>query len=129
MKKAIETNNAPGAIGPYSQGVTVGDFVYVSGQIPMNPSTGELRESDIELQTAQSLDNIKAILEAINLTMDHIIKVNVSLKDMNQFALMNGVYATYFTEPYPARAAVEVARLPKDALIEIEVIAYKKNND
>lgn len=129
MKKAIETNNAPGAIGPYSQGVTVGDFVYVSGQIPMNPSTGELRESDIELQTAQSLDNIKAILEAINLTMDHIIKVNVSLKDMNQFAFMNDVYATYFTEPYPARAAVEVARLPKDALIEIEVIAYKKNND
>lgn len=125
MKKAIKTDQAPAAIGPYSQAVVAGDFVYVAGQIPINPQTGAFAGEDIVSQATQSLNNIRAILLEAGLTMDDIVKVNVSMKDMNMFGAMNEVYGTFFQEPYPARAAVEVARLPKDALIEIEAIAYK----
>ncbi|MDC7219105.1 MAG: RidA family protein [Spirochaetales bacterium] len=125
MKKAIATKNAPGAIGPYSQGTLSGDLVFVSGQIPLNPATGELAGEDIKTQTEQSLKNVKAVLEAAGCTMADVLKSSVFLKDMNMFADMNGVYSSFFEEPYPARAAVEVARLPKDVLVEIEVIARK----
>ncbi|MGG5461573.1 RidA family protein [Clostridium sp. B9] len=124
-KKIIKTDKAPGAIGPYSQGVIVGDFVYTSGQIPLNPKTGEMAVS-IEEQTTQSLENVKAILEAAGTSMNNVIKATVFLSDINDFARMNEVYATYFTENKPARSAVEVAKLPKDAKIEIEVIATLK---
>ncbi|MDJ8949359.1 MAG: RidA family protein [Clostridium perfringens] len=124
-KEIIKTNKAPGAIGPYSQGIKIGDFVYTSGQIPLNPETGVMAGS-IEEQTAQSLENVKAILEAAGTSMDKVIKTTVFLSDMNDFVRMNEVYATYFTENKPARSAVEVAKLPKDAKIEIEVIATLK---
>ncbi|MDM0446394.1 RidA family protein [Clostridium perfringens] len=124
-KEIIKTNKAPGAIGPYSQGIKIGDFVYTSGQIPLNPETGVMAGS-IEEQTAQSLENIKAILEAAGTSMDKVIKTTVFLSDMNDFVRMNEVYATYFTENQPARSAVEVTKLPKDAKIEIEVIATLK---
>ena len=120
-KEIIKTNKAPGAIGPYSQGIKIGDFVSTSGQIPLNPETGAIEE-----QTAQSLENVKAILEAAGTSMDKVIKTTVFLSDMNDFVRMNEVYATYFTENQPARSAVEVAKLPKDAKIEIEVIATLK---
>ena len=124
-KEIIKTNKAPGAIGPYSQGIKIGDFVYTSGQIPLNPETGVMAGS-FEEQTAQSLENIKAILEAAGTSMDKVIKTTVFLSDMNDFVRMNEVYATYFTENQPARCAVEVAKLPKAAKIEIEVIATLK---
>lgn len=127
MKNAISTNNAPGAIGPYSQAVKMGDFLFVSGQLPINPSTNEMPESVAE-QTKQSLENVKAILEAVGSDLQHVLKTTVFLKDMNTFTKMNEVYQSYFTENYPARSAVEVARLPKEALVEIEVIACVPNN-
>jgi 2-iminobutanoate/2-iminopropanoate deaminase len=124
-KKVIATTNAPGAIGPYSQARLVGDLLITSGQLPLDPATGAFPEG-IEAQTRQSLTNVKAIVEAAGLTMDDVVKTTVFLKDMNDFGAMNGVYAEFFTEgKYPARSAVEVARLPKDALVEIEVIAAK----
>ena len=124
-KKIIATTNAPGAIGPYSQAQVIGDLVITSGQLPLDPATGTF-PADIEGQTRQSLTNVKAIIEASGLTMDNVVKTTVFLSDMNNFAAMNGVYAEFFTEgKYPARSAVEVARLPKDALVEIEVIASK----
>lgn len=122
MKKIISTENAPGAIGPYSQGVQAGNLLFISGQLPIDPKTSAFAGDDIVSQTKQSLTNIKAIAEAAGSTMDDVIKVNIFLKDMNHFAEMNGVYGEFFTSNYPARAAVEVARLPKDALIEIEAI-------
>lgn len=124
-KQIIKTDKAPGAIGPYSQGIIIGELVYTSGQIPLNPKTGEMAES-IEEQTAQSLENIKAILEEAGTSMNNVIKTTVFLDDMNNFSRMNEVYGTYFTENKPARSAVQVARLPKDAKIEIEVIATLK---
>ncbi|MED3888746.1 RidA family protein [Peribacillus frigoritolerans] len=127
MKNAISTNNAPGAIGPYSQAVKMGDFLFVSGQLPINPSTNEMPESVAE-QTKQSLENVKAILEGAGSDLQHVLKTTVFLKDMNTFTKMNEVYQSYFTENYPARSAVEVARLPKEALVEIEVIACVPNN-
>ncbi|AMM91463.1 RidA family protein [Peribacillus sp. SIMBA_075] len=127
MKNAISTNNAPSAIGPYSQAVKMGDFLFVSGQLPINPSTNEMPESVAE-QTKQSLENVKAILEAAGSDLQHVLKTTVFLKDMNTFTKMNEVYQSYFTENYPARSAVEVARLPKEALVEIEVIACVPNN-
>ncbi|MDM5291939.1 RidA family protein [Peribacillus simplex] len=127
MKNAISTNNAPSAIGPYSQAVKMGDFLFVSGQLPINPSTNEMPESVAE-QTKQSLENVKAILEAAGSDLQHVLKTTVFLKDMNTFTKMNEVYESYFTENYPARSAVEVARLPKEALVEIEVIACVPNN-
>lgn len=124
-KKIIATTNAPGAIGPYSQGQVIGDLVITSGQLPIDIATGAFPEG-IEAQTRQSLTNVKAIIEAAGLTMDNVVKTTVFLSDMNNFAAMNGVYAEFFSEgKYPARSAVEVARLPKDALVEIEVIAAK----
>lgn len=124
MKKVIVTDKAPGAIGPYSQGINVGDMFFFSGQIPVNPATGEMPEG-IEAQVTQSLDNVKALLESQGMDFSNVIKTTVFLADMNDFATMNGIYATYFVEPYPARSAVQVAKLPKGALVEIEVIAHK----
>lgn len=123
-KKAISTNNAPGAIGPYSQAINVGDFIYTSGQLPINVATGVMPES-IEEQTRQSLENVKAIVEAAGSSMDKVVKTTVFLQDMNDFVKMNEVYSTFFAQPYPARSAVQVARLPKDAKVEIEVIAIR----
>ena len=124
-KAIISTSNAPAAIGPYSQAIDLGNMVITSGQLPIDPATGAFPEG-IKAQTNQSLSNVKAILEAAGLTMDSVVKTTVFLSDMNNFAAMNEVYATFFSEGnYPARSAVEVARLPKDALVEIEVIATK----
>ena len=125
MKNVISTANAPAAIGPYSQAIDLGNMVITSGQLPIDPATGAVPEG-IQAQTKQSLTNVKSILEAAGLTMDAVVKTTVFLSDMNNFGAMNEVYATFFTEGgYPARSAVEVARLPKDALVEIEVIAVK----
>lgn len=122
MNIAISTNKAPAAIGPYSQGVKAGNMVITSGQLPIDPATGAFPEG-IEAQTRQSLENCKSVLEAAGMTMDQVVKTTVFLSDMNNFAAMNGVYATFFTGTCPARSAVQVARLPKDAMIEIECIA------
>ena len=123
-REVIHTNNAPGAIGPYSQGIIVGDFVYTSGQIPINPATGVM-ESDIKLATKQSMENIKAILEEAGTSLENVVKTSIFLKDLNDFAAVNEVYGTYFTENPPARSCVQEAKLPKDAVIEIEAIAIK----
>lgn len=122
MKTVIKTKKAPGAIGPYSQGIFVGNMIFTSGQIPINADTGEIPEG-ITNQTRQSLENVKAILEEAGSNMSKIIKATVFLSDMENFSAMNEVYATFFTGDFPARSAVEVARLPKDVLVEIEVIA------
>ena len=125
MKKSILTANAPAAIGPYSQAIEAGELIFTSGQIPLNPQTGEM-STDISECTRQSLENIKAILEAAGSDMSKVIKTSVFLADMNDFAEMNKVYAGYFTQGVlPARSAVQVARLPKDARVEIEAIAHK----
>lgn len=124
MKKVISTTAAPGAIGPYSQAIDTGSMVYASGQIPLNPETGEIPEG-ITAQTKQSLANVKAILAAAGLSVDNVVKTTVFLADMNDFAAMNEVYGATFTEPYPARSAVAVKTLPKNVLVEIEVIAIR----
>ena len=124
--KVISTEKAPAAIGPYSQGIQVGNLVYTSGQLPIDPATGVFAEGGIKGQTRQSLTNVKAILEEAGLTMSNVVKTTVFMGDMNDFADMNGVYAEFFTEPYPARSAVAVKTLPKGALVEIEVIAEAK---
>ena len=121
--KAISTTKAPAAIGPYSQAIKVGNLVYTSGQIPIDPATGSFVEGGIKEQTRQSLNNIKAILEETGLTMGNVVKTTVFMADMNDFADMNAVYAEFFAEPYPARSAVAVKTLPKGALVEIEVVA------
>lgn len=126
MKEIINTENAPGAIGPYSQAVKTGNLMFISGQLPIDPKTSAFAGDDIVSQTKQSLTNIKAIVEAAGSTMDDVVKVNIFLKDMNHFADMNAVYGEFFTANYPARAAVEVARLPKDALVEIEAVVEVK---
>ncbi len=123
MKKVISTTKAPAAIGPYSQAIQVGNLVYTSGQIPIDPATGQFVEGGIKNQTRQSLLNVKAILEEVGLTMGDVVKTTVFVADMNDFADMNAVYAEFFAEPYPARSAVAVKTLPKGALVEIEVIA------
>jgi len=123
MKKAISTTKAPAAIGPYSQAIKVGNLVYTSGQIPIDPATGNFVEGGIKEQTRQSLTNIKAILGEVGLSMSNVVKTTVFLADMNDFADMNAVYAEFFAEPYPARSAVAVKNLPKGALVEIEVVA------
>ncbi|MBO5520202.1 MAG: RidA family protein [Eubacterium sp.] len=122
-KTAIHTEQAPAAIGPYSQGIKAGNTVYVSGQIPIDPATGEFAGEDIAAQTRQSLTNIREILKAGGADMSHVVKTTVLLKDIADFAAMNEVYAEFFTEPYPARAAFQSAALPKGALVEIEAIA------
>lgn len=124
MKKVIATTNAPGAIGPYSQAIDMGAMVFISGQIPVNPATGEIPEG-IRAQAAQSLANVKAILAEAGLTVDNVVKTTVFLADMSMFADMNEVYAQTFTAPYPARSAVAVKELPKQVLVEIEVIAVR----
>lgn len=124
MKQVIRTEKAPAAIGPYSQGVQAGGLVITSGQLPIDPATGVFPEG-IEAQTRQSLENCKAVLAAAGVSMEQILKTTVFLSDMNHFAAMNGVYASFFEGDCPARSAVEVARLPKDALVEIECIAAK----
>lgn len=121
-KEVILTTNAPAAIGPYSQGIKVGDMVYTSGQIPVNPATGEI-VTEIKAATKQSLENVKAVLEQAGSSLEKVFKTTVFIKDMNDFAAVNEVYAQYFTGDAPARSCVEVARLPKDVLIEIEAIA------
>ena len=125
-KNIIATTNAPAAIGPYSQAIDCGSLLITSGQIPIDPATGNLVEGDITAQTPQSLTNVKAILEAAGLTMDNVAKTTVFLAHMSDFAAMNAVYAEFFTEGnYPARSAVEVGALPKGALVEIETICLK----
>ena len=126
IKNIIATTNAPAAIGPYSQAVCVGGLVFLSGQLAIDPATGNLVEGGITAQTRQSLTNVKAVVEAAGLTMDHVAKTTVFLQNMADFAAMNAVYAEFFTEGnYPARSAVEVGALPKGALVEIETICIK----
>ena len=125
MKTIVNTKKAPSAIGPYSQGVNIGDLVFFSGQIPLNPETGEMVENDIKVQTKQSLENVKALLADQGLDFSNVVKTTVFLDNMDDFAAMNEVYAEYFVAPYPARSAVAVDKLPKGALVEVEVIAYK----
>ena len=124
--KVLATDKAPAAIGPYSQAVRCGDFVYVSGQLPIDPATGAFAGEGIADQTRQSLTNIKSILESEGLSMANVVKTTVLLKNISDFGAMNEVYATFFTGACPARAAFEVAALPKDALIEIDAVAYCK---
>ena len=122
-RSIISTQNAPAAIGPYSQAVKANGFVFVSGQLPINPETGIFPEGGVKEQTRQSLKNLQAILEADNLSFSDVVRTGVFLKDMEDFAAMNEVYGEFFTEKFPARVCVEVARLPKDARVEIEVTA------
>lgn len=125
MKKVISTDKAPKAIGPYSQAIEFNNMVYTSGVIPVNPETNELVTGSIELQAEQAIKNLAALLVEAGSSVDNVIKTTVFIKDMNDFAKVNEIYATYFTKECPARSCVEVARLPKDVLIEIEAIAYK----
>ena len=125
MRKIVSTKAAPAAIGPYSQGNIFGNLLFTSGQVPLDPETGAIEGSTIEEQTEQVFKNVKAILEEAGSSFDKVLKTTVFIKDMNDFAAMNAIYAKYFTEgSYPSRSAVEVARLPKDVLVEIETIAY-----
>ena len=123
MKNAVITDRGPKPIGPYSQAIKANGFVYLSGQVALEPKTGEMVGSDIRQQTERVLENIKGILEAAGVNLHHVIKTTVFLKDMNDFPAMNEVYALYFTSAPPARSTVQVSRLPKDSLVEIEVIA------
>ena len=127
-KQAIQTSNAPAAIGPYSQAIRAGDTIYVSGQLPIDPGTGKFAGEDIASQTKQSLENIRGVLTAADANMTDIVKTTVFLKDMSEFSAMNKVYEEYFTEKCPARAAVQVAKLPKDARVEIEAIAVVRHS-
>lgn len=125
MRKIVSTTAAPAAIGPYSQANIFGNLIFTSGQVPLIPGTGEIVAGGIEEQTEQALKNVKAILEEAGSSMDKVLKTTVFLKNMDDFARINGVYATFFTEgSFPSRSAVEVARLPKDVLVEVEAIAY-----
>lgn len=123
--KAISTTKAPAAIGPYSQAIEVGNLVFCSGQIPIVPETGNIVEGGIEEQAHQALKNVSNLLEAAGLSMKDVVKTSVFLADMGDFATVNGIYAQYFSEPYPARSAVAVKTLPKNVMIEVEVIAEK----
>ena len=124
MKEIISTPNAPAAIGPYSQAIKAGNLLFISGQVPLDPATGEVVEGDITVQTRRVLDNVKAILTEAGADFSNVVKTTVFLKDMNDFVPMNRVYAEYYPENCPARSAVQVARLPKDVSVEIETIAY-----
>jgi 2-iminobutanoate/2-iminopropanoate deaminase len=123
VRQAVSTGSAPKAIGPYSQGVRAGSLLFVSGQVPIDPATGQIISGDISAQTHRVFQNIGEILKAGGASFDHVVRTTVFLADMNDFAAMNEAYATYFTAPAPARATVEVSRLPKDARVEIDVIA------
>lgn len=124
-KIIINTENAPSAIGPYSQAVWAGDILFTSGQIALNPESGHMENENVTTETHRVMKNISAILFSANLTFDHIIKATIFIKDMNDFGVINEVYSSYLSQPYPARETVEVARLPKDARIEISIIAKK----
>lgn len=124
MKSVVRTDAAPAAVGPYSQGIRVGNLLFVSGQLPLDPATGTFVEGGIEEQTARCLDNIKAILAQAGISMDSVVKTTVFLADMDDFAAMNKVYSSYFKTDPPARSAFQVARLPKNGQIEIEAIAW-----
>lgn len=126
MKEIISSKNAPGAIGPYSQAVRAGNFLYISGQLPIDPATGEFAGTDITAQTAQALKNIGAILKEAGMDYCNVVKTTVLLNDIKDFVPMNQEYAKYFVNDCPARAAFEVAALPKAALVEIEAVAYKE---
>lgn len=125
MSKEIHTNKAPEAIGPYSQAIEAGDFIYLSGAIPLNPETGEIAEG-ITNQTVQVMENLKAILTEAGTDFSHVVKFTIYLASMEDFATVNEVYGGYLEKPYPARATVEVSRLPKDVSVEIDAIVYKK---
>ncbi len=126
MKKSIFTANAPAAIGPYSQGIAIDGFIFTSGQLPIDPTTGKFPSDDIKEQTRQSLNNVKAVLESVGSSMDKVIKTTVFLQNMSDFASMNEIYNSFFSDGnYPARSAFEVAALPMGAKVEIEVIAHK----
>ena len=125
QKKVISTDKAPGAIGPYSQAMGIGEFIYTSGQIPVNPVTGEI-PNDIKAQTEQVLKNLKAVLEAAGSNLSNVIKTTIFIKNMDQFIEINEMYGRFFAFEPPARSCVEVARLPKDVLIEVEAIAIRK---
>jgi 2-iminobutanoate/2-iminopropanoate deaminase len=125
MKKVISTNLAPKAIGPYSQAIMLEDLLFASGQIAIDPKKGEIIEGGIEAQTSQVMENIKNILSAAEMDFSNIVKTTIFLTDLNNFSLVNDIYGRYFTQEPPARSCVEVSKLPKDALIEIEVIAHK----
>ena len=123
MRQAVTTASAPKAIGPYSQAVKAGNLLFVSGQIPIDPATGELLQGDVALQTHRVIQNLSEILKAAGSSLDAVVRTTVYLADMNEFAAMNEVYGSYFNAPAPARATVQVARLPRDAKVEIDVIA------
>ena len=123
MRQAVSTPSAPAAIGPYSQAIRAGHLLFLSGQIPLDPATGKLVEGGVEAQTVQVFKNIEAILKAGGTSFDGVVSATVYLADMNDFATVNDIYATYFSSPAPARATVQVARLPKDCRVEIQVIA------
>ncbi|RKV12978.1 RidA family protein [Helicobacter pylori] len=125
MKEVIHSTLAPKAIGPYSQAIATNNLVFVSGQLGIDASTGEFKGTDIHSQTTQSMENIKAILKEAGLGMDSVVKTTILLKSLDDFSVVNEIYGSYFTEPYPARATFQVAKLPKDALVEIEAIAIK----
>ncbi len=125
MKEVIHSTLAPKAIGPYSQAIATNDLVFVSGQLGIDVSTGEFKGADIHSQTTQSMENIKAILKEAGLGMDSVVKTTILLKNLDDFSVVNGIYGSYFKEPYPARATFQVAKLPKDALVEIEAIAIR----
>jgi 2-iminobutanoate/2-iminopropanoate deaminase len=122
-REAVATDAAPAAIGPYSQAIRAGSLLFVSGQIPLDPTTGAMVDGDIAAQTHRVFANLKAILEAAGASLDHVVRTTVYLADMNDFAKVNEIYGTYFSSPAPARATVQAARLPKDARVEIDVIA------
>jgi len=126
-KTIISTENAPGAVGPYSQGIVANGFVFTAGQVPLIPGTKDLAEGGIQEQTRQSLTNVKGVLEAAGTDLAHVVKVTVFLQNMGDFAAMNEIYAQFFTENPPARSAVEVAKLPLGALVEIEAVALLKS--
>lgn len=124
-KKVLHTDKAPAAIGPYSQAIEVNGFVFASGQIPINPATGEVVEGGIQEQTRQALTNASEVMKAAGLDLSHVVKTTVFMADMNDFAAMNEVYVTFFSAPFPARSAVAVKTLPKGVLVEVECIAVK----
>jgi len=124
MRQPVTTKDAPAAIGPYSQAIRAGGFLFVSGQIPLNPATGELVGGSIAEQTHRVFDNLKAILTAAGASFDHVVKTTVYRSDMSEFAAMNEVYGSYFGSPAPARATIQAARLPRDVRVEIDLVAY-----
>ena len=123
MREAISSSDAPKAIGPYSPAIRAGDLLFISGQIPIDPATGHLVSGDIAAQTRRVLDNVGALLKAAGLSFGHVVRTTIFLADLGDFAAVNSVYGTYFTEPFPARATVQVSKLPKDARVEIDAIA------